>query len=647
MFESIFRIVVACGLAFVGVRSQALPLDWAWKASLLYGTWTLLSMLLERRGLRNPTFSTATAVVEIGLIAFLLARMGLMPAYAFTLLIPSAVAVARHRAFASTLAPVAGAIVFSSASFAARPAPWTETATLSVLIAALVFVATPKVITEKVIQAVETPALPNPESTDTDIARSYLELRENFRRLRDHYQTLERRTRRDRISCQMSEASLGTGASLQQRVTDKLRELTNIDGVALFACAEYSETLVVKATSGTTLDAAKTTAIPIAGSINETSLRHQFDLWMKSLRSASDNRFSRTIVLKDRNRVVGVVTLTDSSPDHLQKAYEIAEEAAPIMGQMLQAESDSEILRKRLKEAELLYSIANIGLGATTAVSLAGRVVRELWGAVDLDHLSIQFLDGTDLMPVATEGASAALFPHLQFAHGSGVEGWIAADAPEIFIFDTTSDDRVAKKDALQRRVGSYAVLPLRQGEAVIGMLAAACHRSGGIDLTEIETLRVVSAEVSQALARLEEMKGIEGLATPREFSEMVAQVENGCLVYLEPANKERILEDFGQAALDHALRTFARRMRPTLPAGSAICRRSEGDFVALLRDVAEPFARAWANQATATASLIGLKTADGRARIPLGLKARVSALQTAQQTHQIQHVSPFEAANT
>ena len=53
-----------------------------------------------------------------------------------------------------------------------------------------------------------------------------------------------------------------------------------------------------------------------------------------------------------------------------------------------------------------------------------------------------------------------------------------------------------------------------------------------------------------------------------------------------------------------------------------------------LLADADVSVASLWANQASVLASMVAITTPDGRARVPLGLRVKVSAL--AKQTHQI-----------
>ena len=98
----------------------------------------------------------------------------------------------------------------------------------------------------------------------------------------------------------------------------------------------------------------------------------------------------------------------------------------------------------------------------------------------------------------------------------------------------------------------------------------------------------------------------------------------------LEPIKRNSLIENYGRPAMTHAFRQFATRIRAKLPSGGALCRKGEGGLVVFLPDANEDFAAEWANDAAATASMIGLRTPDGSARIPLPMRAKVA--RTSQQ---------------
>jgi GGDEF domain-containing protein len=154
-------------------------------------------------------------------------------------------------------------------------------------------------------------------------------------------------------------------------------------------------------------------------------------------------------------------------------------------------------------------------------------------------------------------------------------------------------------------------------------------HRVGGITEEEMAMLRIVAGEMGQAWARLEPALAAEEphITTPAEFRQKIAAGRHGALVYLDVVKQDALVEKFGQPSFDKALREAAVRLKSLLPAGGFLCRRAEGDYVAFLPEQSEEAARRWAAQAVAAASLVPVTTPDGRARIPMNLRAKVAVL--------------------
>lgn len=226
------------------------------------------------------------------------------------------------------------------------------------------------------------------------------------------------------------------------------------------------------------------------------------------------------------------------------------------------------------------------------------------------------------------------LIESMSFAGGSGIPGWLGIDAPELALFDPRTDARCPAKEAAKRRIGSYIAVPIRSGVQVTGLLAAGSHTVGRLGLGELESLRLIAAELGLAFSRLEGEDDRIGMATPAEFQRLLDSTEFGSIAVLQPLRRERILELHGAPALENAMRTLCRRLRPMLPPQGALLRRPNGDLIAFLPEFAEADASRWANEAAASASLIGLPTGSGDTRLPLGLRARVAAI--SRQSHEV-----------
>jgi GAF domain-containing protein len=224
------------------------------------------------------------------------------------------------------------------------------------------------------------------------------------------------------------------------------------------------------------------------------------------------------------------------------------------------------------------------------------------------------------------KGIRNRLLDIILFAGGIGLPGWLKIGAPEVWIPNVQEDSRCPREEALKLRIGSFAMLPIQYGDEPYGYLVAATNRSGGVDVSEIELLRAVASELSQAIARLEHDDILaSGIATAAEFQAAI-ELGGGHLVQLQPLRKELLLEQFGKPALDRAFRTLVRKLRARLPSGSLVFRRDDGDFLVYLRSVPAEFAVNWANEVSAIASMIGVSDAKGSRRIPLPMRAKVAA---------------------
>jgi transcriptional regulator with GAF, ATPase, and Fis domain len=332
-----------------------------------------------------------------------------------------------------------------------------------------------------------------------------------------------------------------------------------------------------------------------------------------------------TVLLTHQSRTVGMLNITSADPKALAEARSVCEELAPLVAALIETESSVQTQARRLAQLEILYEVCVLGSGADTANTLAARVLRDLKAIVDADHLGVFWIDQGTPISACVEGKRLDVFSALSFGQGPGLQGWIQSGAPELALHALLDDNRCIAEEALKRRIGSAAVLPIQYDEQPMGYLVAATHRSGGIDIADVETLRSVVNEMSQALARMDS-QAAQGIVTPAEFQRLIAS-KSGSLVYLETLKREQVLSVCGKHTLDSAMRQLAKRVRGKLPSGGAVCRRDQGDLVVFLPDCSDVFARSWANDIAATASMIGLPSLDGRRTIPLALRAKAAVL--------------------
>lgn len=623
MVSLVFRLLSAAALGICGGPYA----QWTSRLAIFFAAFAVLSFLLERRSLAKPWLQYVWTATELGSIGYAIDHFHVIDLFAFTLCLPLLTLSIQNPRLRMLLAPLAGGVV-AFASLAAKPeVPLFAVGVHAIAATLLTLIMRPFASRERET-SVETPLQhPAVQATqDESIYRNYLELRERFRALKELGQKLESNAKIDKIKLSLFKAALGTETDSHKMLFKRLRDLLQVDGLAYYSHNHVGDNLVVDTITGDVPTPLQTRSFPIRSSFSDASLREHFQSWANSLVNESNRATQHSIILRDRNRLQGVLYLTDQRSNRLDSAVATCNEVLPLLAEVIRSEKEQTELSKRLREAELLYAVASVSLGSTSEVSLATRIIRELWGYLDLDHLAIHAIDGDSAMCIAEEGAHVDLVPHLIFTNGNGVPGWLDSRAPEVNLVDTGQTALLDNRVALQKRVGCFLMLPIPLGTDSYGFLTASTHRTRGIDIPQQESLRTIVAEFSQALARIKSDAGLMGIVTPREFQSEVSTREAGYFVYLEPLKRDHIVAENGEVAFDFAIKSFARRLRATMPAGSLLCRREHGDYIAFLQGCDEEFARSWANEATVLASMTPIQTPDGRAQIPLAFRAKVRA---------------------
>lgn len=625
MVELLCRLLGAWFLAGLSYAYGIPPFEGTWKTLLIFGAYSFFGYQLEQRKLKNAGIAGIFAVVDSLCIAHLLGVAGYIDQAGFLVLAPLVYAAAKYGSLPTAMAPLAaGSLMLMDNIFrnAKPPTPLLLVQVLGVLaIGALanhrrIIVTTTRQLIQEEIQPLSGI---EPEA--------YMELRESFRKLRDLYRDLEFKSRRDRLSMELFESSIGSSEGFFRALAAQIQETTNVESVTLYTLAQFANNLVVQATSGNTPTAFEDASLHINLKQAPSAILDDAEHALSSIAEEGRATFAN-ILLRDNGRVIGMMTLRHHNPAEVEEARAIGAEIESMVVSLIKDEQERQAAQRRLKQAELLYDIAVTTSGADTPNNLASRVVREMAPMFEVDHLAISWLDGEDAILAAQHGKPARVLDIMSFAEGAGLHGWLGIDAPELILFDTGDDARCSSVDALKMRIGSFVLIPIAFDDRPYGFLTAATHRVGGVDIKDVESLRLIAAELGQALARLLNLEGgNSGMATPGEFQRIVAGSGNGCLVYLQPLKVEQMIETFGKPLWENAVRTYARRLRAKLPVGGAACRRSEGDFVVFLRDVDDQTARSWANEVAAMASFIGITMPDNKTRIPLAMRAKVALI--------------------
>lgn len=643
MFELIIRVVLASGtMALAGAMGKP-NFDLAWRVSLFFAAYSYLLYVMEQRKARNAGVSGLAAVADSGILALVLADLGLIQQFGFLSALPLVIAFFVHRANAAMMAPLGASWLMVGTNMMTKTNAFTTeimVQALGILLCGLVLQQSRTMLeerkTRRALEEILRPLEPEPEPTIAPTAIQIEatptthdeaeEIKESFRALTDSARELEKRTKRDKACVLMIERTMRDKAKPYHAVAGTLLDQTGAEGLVLYAVSQYGDALVARATSGAVEHETEEAALELTGGQTDAALLERASSLVHVLREPEGKRKFANVIMKAKGRIVGLVTLFHHSAIELEASVRKCRETLDFVSEHISELVHYEQTTRRLNEAELLYSIATMTVGAKTPEEIVGRVVRELWDTVSLDHLSAYFIEDGRSVLVAREGSDIEIMEEISFARGYGVSGWIESGAPFTSMPDARSDGRIATHAATKKRVGSLLIVPLEFGTTPIGYVVAATSRTAGTDLATTETIRVVCAEASHALAR-EALsgKGASGLTTPTNFYDAVRAAGRGHFVYLEVIKKDSLSEVYGKPAIEHAVRRFAVRMAAELPSGAVACRRSEGDYVAFIPGAEEEFVRNWSNDVIALASMIGVHTPDGRTRIPLALRSKLA----------------------
>lgn len=629
MFELIVRTVLAIAVLVVSGMGGPLPFDTTWRVSAFFAAYSFLAFVMEKRDLRNPGVSGLVAVADSAVVAYVLAAAGRMETFGFLCLIPPAWAVLRFGADAMAMAPIVVAwLLIGSNLFGGKG--WTPV--LLSQSAGILVIGLLGVRRERVVKVTELIEVPTDGPLPAQVPHEYYDLRDKFRTLRDHASELERKGRRDRWAVQLAEAVESEGEPSLTALAKKVQELCDVDGLTLYAFSQTTDRLVVHGVAGDVPASAKDTAFEIPEFLGEWQLKERLTSAVQAIKSPENVAHSGTVLLKNRGRIVGMLALFDASKAKLADACDSVKDSAEAIAKIIRLQLQRDDEKRRLRQAEILYNVAATSQGADDPASLASRICRELWETLRLDHLSIGFVEGQELVIAASQGANFKFLDSVPFGQEKGFAGWLQAGGPEVVMLDARDDERFPREEALKKRIGSVVLVPLAFSEEVYGYMSIGSHRVHGIDSSTLEILRIVAAEFSHALGRIVNgHREPDGLATPSEFHSCIKEAKQGIMVYLEVLRRDELTETHGRPAMEFAARKLATRLRALLPSGSVMCRRIEGDFVVFLRTQDEEFARAWASNAAATASMVALTTPDGTSRLPLAVRAKVALLSPQQ----------------
>jgi GAF domain-containing protein len=630
MWEFSARILLAGALIAVAGWTNVPPFDVAWRIGLLTASYGFVAYLIEQKRLINPGFAGLTAGLDALAIAAVLAYAGQLQNMGLLVAAPIVYAVAKRGSNPLATGPIGAAALLGAGmlvSQGAIPSMYTLAHAAGVLVIAMLvnqprIVVRPKTIQEMITELAETSGAESESGT-----QALIELREQYRRLSVSYKQLERKSRVDRISAQLLLSRKEPGADFGP-IVDKLRNLLEVDGLILYSSRQATESMIVSASSGRVPDDSNGLSFKVEPGDAVFRMKDKAEQAIRAISRERDEEFARTnVVLKHRGLVVGMLTIIVRDETKLESVRKNAEELSDALAQIMMDERMRKKQIRRQKEAELLYEIACRLDGATTETDIAKRTAKALMEVIECDHVAIWTFDQSKPILLAKGGRDISLF--------SSFDEWLASGAEPIHAYSTAENKWIDHVEATRKRVGSYLAIPIVEGDAAIGMIAVACAPHGSLTPDDAKTVHDVAAEVAHAWTLISSRKesidinSPRGLLTIAEFQRAVVNVasKEACLVYFEPIQFAELEEEVGKPAIEIAIRQLGLLLRRHAPTNAQICRKAEGSFVVLLPEATFSAAQSWANEIAALAAMRSVDAPNGRASIPLAVKARAADL--------------------
>ncbi len=595
----------------------------------------VFAYLLDKRNLRVPAVSGLIASLDAILIAVILANIKNAPAleiYGLLALIPLTIANSRHQANPLLMAPIAaGGILIAKMSTTQWAAP--STTIFGVALAFLLVGCMMKPLQPSVKEEGEEDEFSKTlvQTAEQILMETQLgEMKDSYRQLREAYRELDRRSRRDRVAAQLSDARNGASSSFYFRLCERISEVSGAQSAVIYTVSNMSDHFVVRGGAGELNQMQLTESMPIVARQTVATIREQAD---KLSRTFEPDRPTTNVVLQHEGRVVAVITLGAHSKDSVFEAAETIQPCVSIIANMIVEEQKREQLERKLVETEVLYAVVANADGAKSNSEIAERVARDLQSNLQVEHLSIYQVEADGASQIAREGRNLDLMDEMNFEMGVGFEGWTSSGSEEIVLLDARVGDMVNSEVLIRTRIRSCALIPIGPKESRTGFIVAASDRIAGLDSHILHTLRAAASELTRLFDKHSGGEESDGLLAPQQFAVAVGRTQ-GILVTLMPAQMKELEARFGKPAIKYAMRSLGLKIRPMVPKGSLICRHPDGIFLVYMPGYDRAAAAAWADDVTLSNLGENLRTQDGVTRIPIQLRAKVAAIdaQTAGQ---------------
>jgi len=252
---------------------------------------------------------------------------------------------------------------------------------------------------------------------------------------------------------------------------------------------------------------------------------------------------------------------------------------------------------KQDSEIEILFEVSRMIQTTLTKDEVFDRLLDLIRQAIPYDNATLFLWNRTAgrLAPVKQRGQQIDLIPGVEFDHGSGFSGWVAAQKRPILLSELHRGRRADNLD-----VGSFMSVPLVVQGELIGVLNLSHPRPKAFHEDALRLLTLIAGQAAATIQRLllyEDMRrlaitdDLTGIYNRRHFLERLQnEIERArrygqpfSLLFIDIDNFKELNDSFGHQLGDRILSELGSILRHWARSSDIVARYGGEEFVVLL----------------------------------------------------------------
>ena len=331
--------------------------------------------------------------------------------------------------------------------------------------------------------------------------------------------------------------------------------------------------------------------------------------------------------------VLGAVGLCDPRGAARYNAQDVErlQSFAPALAKALQMLDARHADRRRLIEITALYDLSRLMESASDMEQVYKAIVAQVAKFAPRENIGLFLLDkpSRSLELRAAKGRAVNLLDHFAFEKGKGVSGWVASRGKPIVIGDLDKAPNVLNAASLPSRVRSFAALPLRVHNSVIGVLHISDSEPNAFSPDDIRLLSLIAGQAAVTMDRTMAHHNLETLAITdgltrtynhRYFQMRLEDELRRCkryhlplsLLIIDADHFKAINDEHGHASGDAVLRELGTLLRNSMRDTEIVARLGGEEFGVLLPQTDDFQAQIAAERLRAAVEAHDFRAVDG-----------------------------------